>query len=64
MLARVGPQARALGAEHERDSRRSKRVLQLHVRITREADAPEARLPDLVQRSSEIDHPGPVSGGE
>ena len=59
MLAGVLPHARPFGAQHQRDSRRAECVLEVGVGFAGEADPPEARLADFLQRSGEIDHPHP-----
>jgi hypothetical protein len=60
MLAGVGPQARTLGAENERDPFRPQRVLEQGVGIAGKADPPEFGLGDVAERPREIDgsYPG------
>ena len=61
MLARVGPQARPFGAEHQRDARRAERVLELRVGVAGQADPPEAGLADLLERAGEVDDARPTA---
>ncbi len=59
MLAGVVPHAFALGAQHQRHPLRAERVLELGFGIPGEPDPPEPRLGNLIERSGEVDDPGP-----
>src|SRR6478672_13301648 len=59
MLSSVGPEARTLRTEDQRNSRRSERLLQVTARVPSKPNPPEAGVPDLLQGAGEVDDPCP-----
>jgi hypothetical protein len=59
MLSGVGPEARALRAEHERDPWRAERLPKVGIGVAREPYAPEAGVSDLFERARQIDDSDP-----
>ena len=52
---RPGP----FGTEHQRDPRRSERILELRLRFAGQADPPEAGVANFLERAGEVDDPRP-----